>query len=336
MAKAVVTDVISAFHIISSISFCLSRPEITELEVHLNKNINGSYLIEQGLLSGTRLELSIKYSDSGLPNRLLLWKFLAFTANRFLKRNIKNPRLYVGHHSYFKPTVMGKLESISFQTFSFEEGIGSYSGIMHHIKSAKLIGIRYPAIKFLLRKILASSIWVDYKWGVIDKTGNLEVKYYKEAIAEFSGLTRDGSFLFPKLSKWEDVGVVFFSSPLVELKLLPKESYADILLKIKGNFESLGLSMKIKPHPLESDVSYLEEVGFDIEKGNYPAEVLLMRAKPQIVAGFNSGSLIIANKLFGIRAISFISFLPDVVIKKVTLQGSLGRIFNSCVEAVEV
>lgn len=339
MARAIVFDVITAYHLFGALSYCVSKGDVSELDVYLIPNLNNEFLAGEGVLVDGDLRINIKHSGS--KKKSFLARFLLFTLVRSIRFRATSccQRLYIGHHTYFKPTILSErfaepLGTIT--TFSFEEGIGSYGGYSHHVAAAKREGRNFPRVKYFLRKFLRSKLWLDDSWCLLSEPPlGFESENYIKAIQIISSIKWEGGECFYSVGEdYKKDSVLFFSSPFVELGILTLDEYVEVLNRVKQHFIFLNIDVLFMLHPLEKSHDVLAEHGFNLVGAACPAEIAFYKFRPKVAAGFNSGALLTVNKIFGVKSISFLGFLPEAKQDSVVLKGELGRVFDSIVEYV--
>jgi hypothetical protein len=228
---------------------------------------------------------------------------------------------------------VGRIPLRALSTFTFEEGIGTYGGLKHHIRAAKRERRRFPILKYWGRKLLATKAWNDHKWGVLADDSEQTRHAYLAAIAGLSRTVyrdRVAELAEIKESAGERL-VLFFSTPLVELFGLAPDDYVRLLKRISESLAAEDFNMMIKPHPLERTISLLREAGVPVIDSRLPGELVIHELSPSVVAGFNSTALLTARLLFDIRSISFGSYLAEKQAVAAALDGGLKGLFDKFV-----
>ncbi|WP_139790130.1 polysialyltransferase family glycosyltransferase [Halomonas sp. BC2] len=256
--------------------------------------------------------------------------FPSFLARLFFKNNLKgNGFLYLGHHTYFKPSVLSFFENALFgkcvRTFSFEEGIGSYHNLSQEREVARREGKRFYLARFFFEKKFLSSRWlIDCKWGLLSQRQDEKVRYWHQAAVSELAFN-----VYKQSGECNDAGdsVLYFTSPLVELGLITARENKELMIKIKNFFLDRGKVLKVKPHPLDRQ-PYQEMLDSGcVVVSQAPAEVHLSKFRYAAVAGMNSGALLTASIMFGCQAVNFQSCLPSDAKSKLVLCEELESLF---------
>ena len=170
--------------------------------------------------------------------------------------------------------------------------------------------------------------FIDHQWGLLKAPRHESViQWHRLAVSELA------NNVYPEEKVSDAKGhVLFFTSPLVQLGLFDMPDNERFILSVKAFFESLGKVLCIKPHPLDRQ-SYEHLVGEEnVVKTNTPAEVHLMKHRYAAVAGVNSGALLTASMMFGIRAINFHGVLPTNAKEQFTLGERLSALYDEFTE----
>lgn len=327
-------DVITPFHLISALSFCLSKAKSGDcIFLYYIKNMNGDYFFrDTSFETSDGVTVLIKRQEVVSRKPMYFYFILSKTLGFFKKKRVN---FFVGHHTYFKPTIFKyfdeNLVSGNVYTFSFEEGIGSYNGFLQEKAVAKRENKNFFLLKYILKKILSCSFFVDYKWGLIDPS--LENKELPKLLhLKASSLIKSEIF-----SDDDDVGlnikcknraVLYFSTPLVRLGVLTKNEYFLFLSFVKSFFEEKGCYVYFKLHPLENKDDF---EGMDYScllTTKKPAEMLVMESNFLYVAGVNSGAMITSSIMKGVKAINFYDALPIKAKGEFKLNKSLQAVFD--------
>lgn len=145
-------------------------------------------------------------------------------------------------------------------------------------------------------------------------------KYYLGAIEDYAQRAVEDKF--DEKSKY-----VIFDTQMPEALFKSGKKISDEIIKRSiGVFKKEGYRVYIKPHPRENDIKRYEKFdAFLIDRKEISQEAILALTdnKPKFIVGFCSTSLVTANALFGINAIS----LDDIVICNNEFQ-------DSCMETV--
>ncbi|WFE72461.1 polysialyltransferase family glycosyltransferase [Halomonas sp. M1] len=320
-------DVISPFHAISSLSYCLYQSSANDsITLHIVPAMHGQYLLKECsfmTLSGVHVELVHQTKRSiglGVFGSLL---------RRWMPKGSQNSEnsVFLGHHTYFKPTVLKYLSKSTaphIKTFAFEEGIGSYHTLTQEREVSLREGKRFYMVKFFLKRLLATKLFLDQRWGLLNSADNENVRYWHTlAVTELARnlYAEEGESSVPD-------GVLFFTSPLVCLGLLNNQENEELIIKIRTFLKHRGKMLYIKPHPLDQQVyEHLVEPGCVVNT-QAPAEVHLIQHRYAAVAGVNSGALLTASMMFNVRAINFCSWLPRLAQQKLLLGPNLQTLFT--------
>lgn len=327
MKKAIITDVITYFHLASALSFCL-KMGVSSVLVLVRPGMDGVLHLRPGVYSISGLRVRIQAQrDINAGN--VCDAFLALCKRLVSLVKKGSGDMLIGHHTYFKPGSITAKYSGNATTFSFEEGLGTYGNLAHHLKVSKRERLSFPRTKFYLKKLLNTPIFADESWRPL----------YVESVEDLS-LLRKVFHSLPNafdltLSVNKNAGdgykkrtMLFFTAPLVELGLIDRDEYHSVLSQIERSLLAKGVEVVFKPHPLEewldSKFTYLD--------AKVPSEVVVSAFEPDYVGGFSTGALITSRLIFGITAISFNSFLPERLRTEVALEGDIAELFNRHVE----
>ena len=264
----------------------------------------GAARIDDAAINLGALNYPARFSDCGEPNLAalpyavikLLLRSLHSTSKSSVLVNPEGPNL----------KFLSSLTSMEDQPeafFSIEDGVGTYGSVGHRIR-AKARESHSPAVKFLAGEILKTTILklVTLRSGgrcqtlMTGKTDGPRITITPYVRSGFScGLFNDIGISLSKPT------ALYISQPCVELGLLDENQYREILSRIREVFAKQGIDFLIKPHPSESTSKFSE---FTICTNNCPAEALLSAHQDYLtcVVGTTSTSLIVAKRLFGIRA----------------------------------
>lgn len=322
VTKAVITDVITYFHLASALSFCLKNG-VTQVLVFVIPGMSGKYLVPTGKFRVVGMTVHIIEQGrfgKGKPCGAML-ALLTRLARRALG---KHSDRYLGHHSYFKPNGLASRYVSSARTFSFEEGVGTYGTLAHHVRVARREGIKFPFLKFVIKKALGTGVFVDTRWTPMLFENESDLWPLKTV---FSAFPQAFGFAFEsdlEGAKGEGV-MLFFTAPFVELGILSRQEYSNLLRRISESLAQDGIRVLFKPHPLEQDWS--DE--FPSLRTRAPSEVAIPMVKPACVGGFSTGALITAKLIFKLNAYSFNSFLPSAAREQLRIEGPIARLFSS-------
>lgn len=324
LTKAVITDVITYFHLASALSFCL-KSGVTQVLVFVIPGMAGKYLVPTGkyrVVGMTVLIVEQGRFSRGNPCGAML----ALLTRLFTRARRKQPDRYLGHHSYFKPNGLASRYVSSARTFSFEEGLGTYGTLAHHVRVARREGIKFPFLKFVIKKALGTGVFVDTRWTPMLFETESDLWPLKTVFSAFPQ-----AFGFAFESDLEGSGgervMLFFTAPFVELGILSRHEYSNLLRRISEALAQDGIRVLFKPHPLEQDWS--DE--FPSLRTTAPSEVAIPMLNPACVGGFSTGALITAKLIFKLNAFSFNSFLPAAAREQLRIEGPMARLFSSYV-----
>lgn len=336
MKRAVVIDVASHYQLLCAISYCAFK-QINDLTVHIIPNMNGIFMLSEGLfqVGGVSVRVVHQVKSGGWAE-----KFVRFFLLRIFERGTQSNSTFLGHHSYFKPQGLRFVDEQHLTTFSIEEGIGTHGNLRHHLRAARLEGLRFPIAKYCLKKVLSKRIFVDECWGFINdrkspgRNGDHLVDTVKKLVhARWeSGQLVYSSF---SLASADEGKAVIFSSPLVRLGIVSAKNYKEIIEAAVRILRSQGaVEVYVKPHPVEHDFQIYDECGIKLIPAQLPGEIVLGATSWGSVVGFNSGILILAKKVFGYDSYSLNNLVPADTREKVALEGELGGLFDSYVSYI--
>jgi hypothetical protein len=337
VSKFYVFDVITPFHLISSLAFCLSKGRRGDVvSVNIIPGMKGDLLLDEAdfiTSSGIRVLINKQKRCAGIKG------IFSFFLHRYLWiEEDAEHCIYIGHHTYFKPSVLffllERYRGKKIIVFSFEEGVGSYNSLSQEKAIAKREGKKFFFLKYFLKKILGRFPFVDINWGVIKRAAKTKSDiqdYHRESAREI-GVNLYPSYINSGVqsiyNNKKNKKVLFFTSPLVELGLLRKEEYSEFMESVKRYFEKKMIDMYVKPHPLDVQDYSSKFPGEQLVKTAMPSEVHLMMHHYHFVAGVNSGALLTANVMYGIRAINFYNMLPTTAKNELMLGSELEKIFQ--------
>lgn len=234
----------------------------------------------------------------------------------------KRPQRYLGHHSYFKPNGFASKYIPSARTFSFEEGLGTYGTLAHHVRVARREGMKFPFLKFFIRKALGSKAFVDSRWTPMLFESDDDLLPLKTIFSAFPGafhFSIQSDLAGPQTGKT----MLFFTAPLVELGILSRSEYANLLRRVTDAIAESSMQVVFKPHPLERN--WNDE--FPCVRTDAPSEVVIPMVNPQCVGGFSTGALITARLIFKLESFSFNAFLPQEAARQIRIEGPAAGLF---------
>ncbi|MAI34818.1 MAG: hypothetical protein CMM07_24525 [Rhodopirellula sp.] len=284
--------------------------------------MSGGYLVPTGKFSIAGMKVQIVEQERFRKGNLcgMMLALMMRVLPPFLR---KKPDRYLGHHSYFKPNGFAAKYASSGRTFSFEEGLGTYGTLAHHVRVAKREGMKFPFLKFCIKKALGSRIFVDRRWTPMLFESDGDLLPLKTVFSAFPK-----AFEYTIESDIEGAGaervMLFFTAPLVELGILSRNEYANLLHSISDTLAQVGVRVLFKPHPLERD--WNDE--FPCVRTQAPSEVAIPMLNPECVGGFSTGALITAKLIFKLKAFSFNSFLPWEAAEQLRIEGPVARLFS--------
>lgn len=343
--KVILSDVISFYHLLSGVSYGFYKKEaMREVKIILLKNSREEYLLPEGKIHINGCALEIKYSKKESSWAMKFIIFMLARAVRLVWCGSQVDAVFLGHHTYFKPSTLQLLtlkEIWSLHTFAFEEGVGTYGGLKHHIRAAAREGRRFPILKYLFRRFLQAKIFLDERWGAIGgRHDSSEVITSHNKALELLDILYDNTFprMGLNLSNTDDSikRAIFFTTPLVEIGVLSQYEYMQVLTKIKNRLNSLGFTVYFKLHPTECVAAAKDYDNLLFLGSKLPAELLLYKVKPDLVAGFNSGALILAKYIFALNAIECLDILPVEAANKLRYSDDLELLFKRAVKSINV
>lgn len=323
---AYVTDVISYFHLLSAVGYCL-KEQVEVLHIYTLPDLNGVYHIEDSNYVVGSLLLKIERQGiNGFP-----YKEIRRRKHEDKKR--KSTIFYIGHHTYNKSIVKGVFGGENIKYFSFEEGVGSYSNFSYYLSVCKRENIKFPVAKYIMKKILGSAIFVDCKYSVLNENSDEnDVSAFRESATLLGEILMPDS-PSPEYNGYEKIAL-FISSPFHLLKILTEEEYLNVLEEVFARLSGQGYRCLYKPHPLESDYSLAKKIGFDVWQ-DCAIEMGLAKLNPDICIGFNSGSLISASKVFGIPSYHLLDSMPENVNRRDLMPRNIFKVFNKYVRCFD-
>ena len=185
--KIVATDLQSCFHVISTLAVIgsIGNDSDEDISLHIKSNGSGAYCIPEGVMEAFGLKIKIVHQKECSRNLLswfgLFFRFCFFLLNRtFVKQG---ERRYFIHHTYFKPTMLfyGKTGFFYVPTvISFEEGVGTYGGYQHHLRTRHTEGKRFAGLKYFGRRFLTSL--VDREFRVLVGASSFDKELFDNAV----------------------------------------------------------------------------------------------------------------------------------------------------------
>lgn len=327
-------DVITPFHFISTMSFCLSKAKAGDIIfIYYIRNMNGGYFFRNASFDTPEgVHVCLKRQEV-VSEKVMIFDFILSRVVRLFRRSEVN--FFVGHHTYFKPTVFKYIDEalagVNIYTFTFEEGVGSYNGFLQEKAVAKRENKKFFAFKYFLKKVLSCNLFVDYKWGLIkpsleNKELSKKLHFKASSLMEKEFFSDDESSDFDL--KCESRAALYFSTPFVKLGVLTKDEYSLFLSFVQSYFEGKGCCVYFKLHPLESKGDLKGIDSSYILTTNKPAEILVMKKDFLYVAGVNSGAMITTSIMKGVKAINFYDALPIKAKEKFKLNEKLQTVFD--------
>ncbi|WP_348815920.1 alpha-2,8-polysialyltransferase family protein [Halomonas sp. H10-59] len=338
MKKFYIFDIITTFHLISALAFCFSKANRGDVvTAYYVKDMDSKYQLsdfefvdEQGVF----IRIKKQEKHTGVLTIITpIWR-------RFKACGELDLTVYLGHHTYYKPSVTQMIEDFyllprcNFKSFSFEEGIGTYNSYAQERGVAIREKKRFFAVKFILKKILKSKLFLDYEWGIFSRKNGARRYYQKsvDAILNYYYLPR---------KKIEEINnlininisdrVLYFTSPFVRVGVMSDHEYRLFFKDVVDYFKRRGTLLAIKPHPLDnfcySEVAP-EALVVDIDM---PAELMIKKFNITKVAGINSTALLTASLIFNCSSINLVELLPESVKKNIALGNNLEEIFERVV-----
>tara|TARA_R110002095_G_scaffold177702_1_gene155031 strand:- start:320 stop:1411 length:1092 start_codon:yes stop_codon:yes gene_type:complete len=328
--KAYVSDLITYYHLASVISYCIYN-KINDLEVFAITSMNGDRLLKEGfyVLGGIRIRISY---CAGKKTSIINVVFAVISRIRFRVSKVHSDA-WIGHHSYFKPNWIANEYGSKANTFSFEEGIGTFGNLSYHRNVARREDSRFPVLKFITKKMLSTKFFVDSFWFPMAEDDEVKIRVLKQAF-ELIGREFFKSLACELESFSNKPIVVILGAPLVRLGLIEAEEYKKILMDLVSRINLLGCFPVYKAHHLETAID-IHPSGI-VLRTSAPAEVLISMLSTKWVVGFSSSALISTSKIFNVDAYNAANLLPAPARNAIGLDGSLKSIFDSCVSDFEL
>lgn len=306
MTQVKAFDIMSFFHVFSVLAAAQRYGNIKSIEINLLPGLNGAYCLPETKFSFKGAQVHIRQNDyknkNGYDNMKCALKFLIYIGLGIWK---KSPKIILMHHSYLKPTIFFSSsirDCADLWTVSFEEGVGTYGDLRHHLDIARIEGKKLPIFSYYLKKFL--SFFLRDKFSVLSNCEATDAQAFKNAVSAIAALTtaKDG---LPKSIKTtnEDVlrnkKILFFGSPYVDRQGVSKESYKSYIQKIIEN--NKDVTFVAKPHPLEKkSLQIYDELGASLIDNSISGEIAISILKPDMVIGFYSGVLLVARNVYGV------------------------------------
>jgi hypothetical protein len=315
MQRFIFTDLVSPFHMAAAIVAARRLSDgPAEIELRQVPNVNGEFLL--GESSRTFGPLWVHVRCCRQPNNSYFTWALKFVCFILLKWGGRRSRsavdsIWLGHHTYFKPTALAAVrvrDLPKVRIVAFEEGVGTYGDMAHHVWASRLVHLSFPRTKYVLRRVLAKRIFVDAVSSVM--TGSADdgdlarvMRWMVENLYE-GGLA--GSI---DLSEGDlrQKRVLIAGSPFHALGELSRDEYRAVLRKVLRNIEG---KIWVKPHPLERDLTIYREIGVECLSANLPGEAVVAALAPVTVVGFGTGLLRTAARIPGASCIDALGEMP--------------------------
>lgn len=332
---AIAFDLISPFHIASALAAIGKDDNVTSAVLYILPNLQGKYVLEpqefkfKGITVRIEIQPSIKGSKILNLIRFFIFWIMWLTLGRFLQK-----RHYILHHTYFKVTCFQFLslkEALRMEYGAFEEGIGTYGDLKHHIAVAKRENKKFPILLNSLKSILKRL--VNYNFRVLKNPDRKDLEAFYEAIGSLTinVYQKDVEIELSQLNSKSQMnsGVIFFSAPFIDLLNVSLKDFDDLLKSISMQYPP-G-SIYIKPHPLEiKSIPIYESHGFKVLSNKLPAEIVLYMLKPKKIIGAFSTSLLVAKHVFNIEIENLnLSSLEDESVKPTMAVESLFNGFKN-------
>lgn len=263
--SAVAFDVVSLFHVYSAVASFLEFSDKPRLVIFLKQNRLGSYCLPEDVFSIRGREIYVRHDHKKKKGIDWVFKFIAFSIIRFFCN--RKRRSFILHHTYFKPTGLrffGWRDLLGLRVVSFEEGIGSYGDVQHHLAVAVRETKKNPRLNFWLKSALI--FFVDEKYSVLKKQKTWEGACHKFRIAVSA--VNDHFYS----SRTKEIGreffgnkrvCVFFPSPgFVALYKNSEVEYKKELEIMRLKFDEVEIF--VKPHPLDENLDIYKSVGFKV------------------------------------------------------------------------
>ena len=299
-------DAMSQFHVFSILAASLRYKDVEHIEIELIPGLNGSYCLPelQFLLEGRSVR--VVHGKKARPGLCALLKLsLKFLAYLLFGRRKQNPKYILMHHTYIKPTIFSPLtvkESCSAWVITFEEGVGTYGDLSHHLKAAKLEKKKFPVISHFLRKFLSE--FSRARFSVLDCCQPSDAQNFQKSVLAIARETHAWEIIATSLAhlKQKDdatVRVIIFGSPFVDLGCISTDTYRKYIRSLLAGHA--GCHVFVKPHPLEEkSLPIYRELGASMLEPSIGGEVVIDLIRPTLVIGFHSGSLLVARNVYKI------------------------------------
>lgn len=281
---------------------------LTDLTIYRGKSILKEFSVEKSALELSSLPYPVRLVD--LPNPQVTRLPLAVIRLIFSSLLTRHPRLALatpnGPHLGLL-TALAKSGMRPQVFYSFEEGIGTYGSTLHRarIRAAHSRKPHHLPLYLSGELIKRTLLYITTlrSGGIIETLSTRPGSEHgiRIPLAPYvKGVLSSGVFRLSGESLPNNT-VLLISQPLVEAGIIDEESYLAVLESARGFFERAGNHFFIKPHPAES----VEKLcNFNICQFEGPVEALFSHNKKKLaaVAGINSTAMIIARRLFEIKA----------------------------------
>lgn len=334
----VATDVITPFHLASVLSLIertVGHSQSVKCCVYLLPNLNGAFILPAGEYALRRGGTLYVRQSTGRPRTVanLAKYLLAVCCARLSRRDSRRP-LWVVHHTYPKPHMLEHaawrdvMRGVAVATF--EEGIGTYGGALHHGRSVagKMFSLSAVA-KYFIRMMM--------RWSWPPRLDSRPMKDGDDgtmlaAIRDCHDLMAPGPV--GNRSAATKIDVLIAGSPAVELGWLSRDAY-DLALAVVKDLVDESCTVVAKPHPLEIDLSVYRKYGFHVAESHLPAEVLVANTDARVVVGFGTGLLVTARQFVGVTTIDGSVLFPDFSADRYRHTGRVKELYGPQPQTLE-
>lgn len=317
----------SLFHVFSVLAASQRYSNIKSIEINLLPGLNDTYCLPELIFSFNEAQVLIRHTNKNIKTHghiKYALKFLLYIGRGAWK---KEPNTILMHHSYLKPTILSSSsirDCSDLWAVSFEEGVGTYGDLHHHLDIACIEGKKLPVLSYYLKKIL--SLFLRDKFSVLSNCSASDAQAFKNAVGTISNLT----FAKDKLQKaiktrhkelLINKKILFFGAPYVDRQNVSNEEYKIYIRKIIE--ENKNSTLFVKPHPLESkSLEVYDELGVPLIDKSIGGEVAISILQPDLVIGFYSGVLLVARNVYGVP---FQLIDPNILFSKGNLNRKISR-----------
>lgn len=300
----------SYYHVAQTLALCdylITRGASLNLTIFRGKFLEG-FRVNSQTLDFSRLPYPVTIED--MPSFSIYnapWAAAKFVLQSFrltgTNRALVNPN---GPH-------LGLLSAITASGnppdtfFSIEDGLGTHGSILYRSKAKtreSSSSLLFPLFLVVETLKIALLRVVTFRSGALIRllasTPQGQRGKFIELAPHMRKVLSSGVFAYERAPMAEGT-VLFLSQPYVEMGLIDAQSYLDVVKAAEEHFNSLGKRLQIKAHPAEDLTKWHSH---DVCDFDGPVEVLLAENQCTIFAviGISSTALILAKRLFGLRA----------------------------------